>query len=76
MLCEFNISTIGRALVAYTVCVAGSGQDIHARQYRDVALENIAKSPQDFDHLLVKVHGICQIQFEGNLADVIMGCRG
>jgi len=72
---RIHVSTIGIAIVACTVCFAGRGQDIHDGRYRDVPLEDIVKSPQDFDQLLVRVHGFAQIQFEGHVLWVTSDSR-
>jgi hypothetical protein len=61
-----KLPSIGLAIVAFSVCLAGSGQDIRDVRYRDVALQDIARSPKDFDQPLVRVRGVCQIEYEAN----------
>ena len=72
---RIRMPTVGLAFVICTLCLAGRGQDIHDGRYRDVPLEDVARSPQDFDQVLVRVHGICQIEFEGNVLWVSSDAR-
>ncbi len=62
--------------VGLTVCVAAGSQDMADSRYRDIDLAKIAQSPQEYDQMLVRVHGVCQIQFEGNVLWVGSDPRG
>ena len=69
------LSILGLTLVAGTVCLPAHGQDIRDSRYRDVSLANVSRSPQDFDQVLVRVQGVAQIQFEGDVLWVSTDAR-